>query len=279
MENVRNEQKEDLEQEKKPDVFALLQKKQNITIRDDHFDFVTILDAVRRFKDTRYRFRLIDTGIFDPFELEWITSQGADLYTSDEIRTDAHELDLINASAGKGNAFVAFLVKSHLAADAEDESLSFFDLMNVGRSGVYIHLTNRKKTHDPARIARLAYDCKVGGSWVVYYHHGPLSEPLVEVGSNGAWIHISDQSLEEEKTRCLLRDVILSARSSGTNVILHWEKGTRYSLFEDAVKSGAVVLFKSALLDYKSPIKVLEKGMRRQRLDFKSYYLYPTVLP
>ncbi len=279
MDNIRQERKENLEQEKKPDLFALLQKKQDITIRDDHFDFETTLDAVRRFQDPRYRFRLIDTGIFDAFELEWITSQGADLYTSDKIRTDIHELELINSSAGKGNAIVAFLVNGHLADDEGDESFSFFDFMNVGRSGVFIHLTNRKKAHDTARIAQLAYDCKKGGSWLVYYHHGPLSERLVEVGSNGAWIHISGQDLEEEDNRSLLRDIILSTRSSGSNVILHWGKRIRYSLFEDAVESGAVVLFKSALLDYKSPIKVLAKGMRRQRLDFKSYYLYPTVLP
>jgi hypothetical protein len=279
MDSIRQGQKEELEQEKTTDLFALLREKQDITIRDDHFDFVSILDAVRRFQDHRCRFRLIDTGVFDAFELEWITNQGADLYTSDEIRTDLHELELINASSAKGNAIVALLVNGHLEAGEEDGSLSFFDLMNVGRAGVYIHLTNRKKTHDPARIAHLAYDCKKGGSWLVYYHHGPLSEPLIEVGSNGAWIHISDQSLEEENSHSLFRDIILSARSSGSNVILHWEKGVRLSLFEDAVKFGAVVLFKSALLDYKSPIKVLEKGMRKQRLDFKSYYLYPTVLP
>jgi len=217
MDNVRQEQKENLVQERITDLFSLSQKGQNITIRDDQFDFGTILDAVRRFKDKRYRFRLIDTGIFDPFELEWITSQGADLYTSDKIRNNVHEIDFVNASSRKGNAFVAFLVNGHLEADAEEGSLSFFDLMNVGRCGVYIHLTNRKKTHDPAHIARLAYNSKKGGSWLVYYHHGPLSESLVEVGGNGAWIHISDQSLEEEKSQTLVRDIILSARSSGSN--------------------------------------------------------------
>jgi hypothetical protein len=278
MDNERQEQKEASLPETNPHLFSLLQKKQNITIRDDHFDFETILDAVRRFKDKRYRFRLIDTGIFDPFELEWITAQGADLYTSDKIRTDVHELELINASSKKGDAFVAYLVSGHLDAEAE-APLSFFDLMNVGNCGAYLHLSSREKTHDPAQIARLAYSCTKGGSWLVYYHHGPLQESLVEVGRNGAWIHISDQSLEGEQSRSLARDVVLSARSSGANLILHWEKGVQISLLEEMIKAGAVVLFKSALFDYKSPIKVLEKGMRRNRLDFRSYYLYPTVLP
>jgi hypothetical protein len=278
MDKERQEQKEALLPETNPDLLSLLQKKQNITIRDDHFDFETILDAVRRFKDKRFRFRLIDTGIFDPSELEWVAAQGADLYTSDEIRTSVHELELINDSSRKGDAFVAYLVNGHLDVEAE-APLSFGDLMNVGRCGVYLHLSNREKTQDPAQIARLAYSCRKGGGWLVYYHHGPLRESLVEVGRNGAWIHMSDQSLEGEQSRSLARDVVLSARSSGTTLILHWEKGVQISLLEDVVKAGAVVLFKSALFDYKSPIKVLKKGIRRKRLDFKSYYLYPTVLP
>jgi hypothetical protein len=278
MDNEKQEQKEAFFPETNPDLFSLLQKKQNITVRDDHFDFETILDAVRRFKDKKFRFRLIDTGIFDPFELEWITAQGADLYTSNEIRTNVHELELINAASKKGDAFVAYLMNGHLDAEA-DAPLSFFDLMNVGSCGVYLHLSNREKTHDPARIARLAYCCRKGGSWLVYYHHGPLQESMIEVGSNGAWIHISDRSLEEEQSRSLVRDVLLSAQSSGANMILHWEKGAQISLLEDVIKAGAVVLFKSALFDYKSPVKVLEKGIRRKRLDFRSYYLYPTVLP
>ncbi len=279
MDNDRQEHGEATLQESMPDLYSLMQKKQNITVRDDQFDFETILDAVRRFNDKRYRFRLIDTGIFDPSELEWITGQGADLYTSDRIRTNVHDLELINSSSRKANAFVAYFVNGHLESDTVEAPLSFSDLMNLGRSGVYIHLTNRHKAHDLARMALLAYSCRKGGGWLVYYHHGPLLESLIEVGSNGAWIHISDQGLEEEQSQSLMREIILSAQSSGTNLILHWDKGARLSLLEDAVRAGAVVLFKSALFDYKSPIKVLEKGMRRKRLDFKSYYLYPTVLP
>ena len=279
MDRNRQEQTETLHQDKNTDLFSLLQKKQDITIRDDHFGFETILDAIRRFKNKKYRFRLIDTGIFTPFELEWITGQGADLYTSDKIRANVQELELINASSRKGDAVVAYLVSGHLEADTEEAPLTFSNLMDVGQNGLYIHLTNRNKIHDPAHMALLAYSCRKGGSWLVYYHHGPLQESLAEVGGNGAWIHISDQSLGEEKSHSLVKDIILSARSSGTNLILHWEKGVRFSLLEDVVKSGAVVLFQSALFDYKSPIKALEKEIRRKRLDFRSYYLYPAVLP
>ena len=260
------------------ELFSLIKKKQNITVRDDQYDFSLLLDAVRQFRDRRYRFRLIDTGRFDPFELEWITSHGADLYTSDENRASVHTLELVSASARKGNAVVACLINGKMDAEGDDV-LSFTDLMNVGRGGVYLHLTNRNHTRDIQQISRLADNCAKSGSWLVYYHHGPLEASLLELGRNGAWIHITDQSLEEEASRLMIRDIVLSAQSAGSNLVLHWDNGDKYSLLEDIVKAGAVVLFETTLFDYKSPLKVLEKGIRRKRLDYRTYYLHPSVLP
>ena len=278
MDNKIQEEKEPVPAKKTSELFSLLKKKQNITVRDDQYDFSTLLDAVRQFRDTRYRFRLIDTGRFDPFELEWITSQGADLYTSDESRSNILDIDLINAAARKGNAVVAFLINGKLEAEAEN-TLSFSDLMNAGRSDVYLHLTNRQQERDIQKISRLAYNCSKSGSWLVYYHHGPLEAQLSELGRNGAWIHITNKSLEGEEDQSMIRDIVLSAQSAGSNMVLHWDNGNQFSLLDDIVKAGAVVLFKSPLFDYKSPLKDLEKGIRRKRLDFKAYYLHPSVLP
>ena len=278
MDNKIQEEKEPVQAKKTAELFSLLQKKQNITVRDNQYDFSTLLDAVRQFRDTRYRFRLIDTGRFDPFELEWITSHGADLYTSDESRSNILDLDLINAAARKGNAVVAFLINGKLEAEAENV-LSFSDLLNAGRSGAYLHLTNRQQERDIQKISQLAYNCSKSGSWLVYYHHGPLEAPLMELGRNGAWIHITDQSLGGGEDQSMIRDIVLSAQSAGSNVVLHWDNGNQISLLDDIVKAGAVVLFKSPLFDYKSPLKDLEKGIRRKRLDFRAYYLHPSVLP
>jgi hypothetical protein len=278
-ERPEQEEKEPLFLDEKEELFSSMQKKQNVTVRDDHFDFNTLLDAARLFKDRSFRFRLIDTGVYDSFELEWITAQGADLYTSDKVRPDVRELELINASSKRGNAIVAYLVDSRSEADGEEAEVSFIDLVNAGRSGVYIHLTGRERTQGTAQIALLAHNCRRGGSWLIYYHHGSLEESLVEVGGSGAWIHISDRSLADEQSRSWVRDIVRSTQSSGANLVLHWEKGVQFSVLEDVVKAGAVVLLKSALFDSKSPIKALEKGIRRKRLDYRSYYLYPTVLP
>jgi hypothetical protein len=278
MDKKNQEAKESIPPEKTSELLSHLKKKQNITVRDDQYDFSTILDAVRRFQDSRYRFRLIDTGRFDPSELEWITSHGADLYSSDESRSSVLEIDLISAAARKGNAMVAFLINGELEVEGE-KVLSYADLLNVGRSGAFLHLTNRQQERDLLKISRLAYSCLKSGSWLVYYHHGPLEAPLLELGRNGAWIHITDLSLKGEEDRTMIRDIIFSAQQAGSNLVLHWDNGNQFSVLNDIVKAGAVVLFKSPLFDYKSPLKDLEKGIKRKRLDFRAYYLYPSVLP
>jgi hypothetical protein len=277
MEREKQEEKEPDSLAKTIELISLLKKKQPITVRDDQYDFTSLLDAVRLFRDSRYRFRVIDTGRFDPFELEWLTGHGADLYTSDGVRARIHDLEIISASAKKGNAFVSFLINGKWE-EGEEKSLTFSDLMNVGRCGVYLHITNRQQPRDIQQVAQLAYHCAQKGSWLVYYHHGSLERSLLELGSNGAWIHLTDQSLEQDSPG-LIRDIVLSARSAGSNVVLHWDGGDNFALLDEIVKAGAVVLFKSPLFDYRSPLKVLEKGLRKKRLDFKAYYLYPSVLP
>ena len=278
MDNERQEEREPVSLKKASELFSFLKKKQNITVRDDQYDFSTLLDAVRQFRDRRYRFRVIDTGRFDPLELEWISGHGADLYTSDETRSNVHDLEFISAASSKGNAFVSYLINGKWDVGGE-EDLTFSDLMNVGRCGAYLHLTNRQEPRDILQVARLAYNCTQSGSWLVYYHHGPLEKSLLELGRNGAWIHITDQSLEGEESQAMIRDIVLSARSAGSNLVLHWDNGNYFSLLDDIVKAGAVVLFKSTLFDYKSPLKVLEKGIRKKRLDFRAYYLNASVLP
>jgi hypothetical protein len=277
MDNERQADREMVQSKKTSDPLSLLKRKQNITVRDDQYDFSTLLDAVRQFRDKRYRFRLIDTGRFDPFELEWITSHGADLYTSDETRSNGHDLELISAATRKGNAVVACLINGKMEEEGEN-ILSFSDLMNVGRSGVYMHLTNRHQTRDLRQVTRLAYNCTRSGSWLVYYHHGPLESSLMELGRNGAWIHIADQSLVGEESQSLIRDIVFCAHSAGSNLVLHWDDGAKFSLLDDIVKAGAMVLFKSPLFDFKSPLKVLERRIRRKRLDFRAYYLHPSIL-
>ena len=59
MDNERQEERKPAPPKKAFELFSLLKKKQNITVRDDQYDFSMLLDAVRLFRDARYRFRVI----------------------------------------------------------------------------------------------------------------------------------------------------------------------------------------------------------------------------
>jgi hypothetical protein len=279
MDNETQEQKDLSSIERTFELLSLVTKNQTLTVRDDQFDYPTLLDAVRSFRDKKHRFRLIDTGRFNPFELEWLTAGGADLYTSDEVRTNAQELELINASSKRAKAMLAYFYRGILGVKEHESSFPLEDLMKVGRSGIYTHVTNRESRQDVSILSQLAYNCRRGGSWLVYYHHGPMETSLVDLARNGAWIHISDLSLKGEENQSIVKDVIPSARSLGGNLVLHWEKGIPLSLLDDIVAAGALVLFKSALFDYKSPYRALENKVKRRRLDHRAYYLHPMVLP
>jgi hypothetical protein len=254
-------------------------KGEDITVRDDRFEFPLLLDTVRRFRGRTHRFRLIDTGRFSSFELEWLAGAGADLYTSDDRRSNAHELELINASSKKGKALVALFFNGEISEGEQEKSLSSIELMNLGRSGVYIHVSNKKIKRDLSVLAHLADNCRKGGSWLVYYHHGALETTVVGLAQNGAWIHISDLSLADIENPSLVKDIVKSAYSSGGNLVLHWEKGVPFFLLSDIVKAGAVVLFESVLFDFKSPFRFFKEKTREKKLDSKAYYLYPHVLP
>lgn len=265
--------------------YALLSwadKGENITIRDDQHDFSWILDSIKISRNRGSRFRLMDSGRFSCYELEWLAEAGADIYTSDEVRADSFELELLGRACGKGKAALTFFHHGRLDSgegEGESDSLVFSDVMNLGASGVYIHMTNKQKKRDFSGLNSLAYSCQKGGSWLVYYHYGPLEVALEELARSGAWIHISEQSLQQMEKASMILDIIKEARSSGTNMVLHLEKAVDFSLLEDILNAGAHVVLDFAVFDYRSPYRILEKKAKKKKLDSRSYYLYPYFLP
>ncbi len=279
MDNEEQELKKSARPEDAFDLLSMVEKGEDITVRDDQFEFSAFLDAVRLFRYRRHRFRLIDTGRFSTSELEWLSEGGADLYTSDDTRSNAQELDLIIDSSKRGSALVALFYEGDLGAEEREESLSLSELMNLGRSGLYIHVSNKKAEKDLSALAQVAYNCRKGGSWLVYYHHGSLEARILDLARNGAWIHMSDLSLADTEAQSIVKDLIQSTSSSDGNLVLHWEKGIPYFLLDDVLKAGAAVLFRSSLFDFKSPFRVLEEKARGRTIDYRAYYLYPDVLP
>ena len=251
----------------------------DITVRDDQHEFPWLLDSVKLCRKKGARFRLIDSGKLDRFQLEWLAGAGADLYTSDEARAEASALEHVNRTCQKAGAFVAYFHYGPLEPEGEPSSVSFFDLKDMGRSGIHFYLSNREMKREISKLNELAYACRKGGSWLVYYLHGSLENSLEDLAGNETWIHVTDQIFQEPENPTLVLDKVRAAVSAGAKLILHVEKGLDVSLLRDVIKTQAFVLFKSSLFDYKSPFRALERTARKRKLDFRAYYLYPTFLP
>lgn len=251
----------------------------DITVRDDQHEFPWLLDSVKLCRKKGARFRLIDSGKLDRFQLEWLAGAGADVYTSDEARAEASELEHVNRTCQKGGAFVAYFHYGSLESEEESSSISFLDLKDMGRSGIYFYLSNREMKREVSKLSELAHACRKGGSWLVYYLHGSLENSLEDLARNETWIHVTDQIFQEPEDPTLVLDKVRAAVSAGAKLILHVEKGLDLSLLRDVIKTQAFVLFKSSLFDHKSPFRALERKTRKRKLDFRAYYLYPTFLP
>ena len=167
-------------QEKAYKLLSSVSKGQDLTVRDDLFEFSWLLDSVKIARKKGCRFRLVDSGQLDGSQLEWLAKAGADLYTSDEFRCDAFELDLLSRACRKAGSFVAYFHNGLLEQVNEEEKslpITFSALLNLTRSGIYLHLTNKENKRDFSHLNSIAHACQRGGSWVVYYHHGPLILP------------------------------------------------------------------------------------------------------
>ncbi len=252
---------------------------QDITARDDQYEFPTFLDAIKICRKKGFRFRLIDSGTLMLSQLEWLVEAGADLYTSDEARNNFFELELLNKACRRNGTILAYFHHGPFEPRVEEELGSFSALQGLARSGAYFYLADRERERDLQRLNELAAACRQGGSWLVHYHFGPLELPLDELAKNKVWFHFLDQKFKEIEDRDQALDRMKSALSRGLKLILHVEKVLDYSSLEELMKAGAFILFKSSLIDYRSPFKALEEKARQRKLDFRAYYLYPDFLP
>lgn len=279
---MKQDIKENIAADTPEKAFALLSsvtKDPILTVRDDLYDFSLLLDAVklRRKQRVNSRFRLVDSGALSLTQVEWLAAEGADVYTNDEVGKNVQELESIQYACKKGHTLLAYLNNVALESD-KDSSLDLSGLKSLGASGVYIYISNKDHEQNLSDVILLADLCQRGQSRLVYYHHKDLNPDLFELGRTGAWIHISDKSIKDRDEVAMLTDVIHAARNSGSNVCLHVERGTESSILEDIQKNGAFLIFKSALIDYRSPLRTLEEKAREQKLDTSAYYLYPILL-
>jgi hypothetical protein len=251
----------------------------DVTSRDDQNDFFAFLDSAKLCRRNGGRFRLIDTGRFSLSELEWLGEAGADVYTSDEARPDKAQIELLVEACARGGGNVAYFHHGAIIRNKEGDPTSLSFLLDVGRCGACIHLSNRDRERSLDDLSVLALACRKLGSRFVYYHHGRPSAGLEELARSGAWIHLSDERFEFPEDRVILLDVLKEARAAGAGLVLHMEKGLELELLRDILRAGAFVLFKTPPCDFNSPFRLPERQAQRRTLDSRTYYLYTTILP
>lgn len=280
--------KEEIKEEKEPesldrayDLLSQAEEGKQMTVRDDQYDFFWLLDSAKLCRGRGARFRLIDSGALEFSQLEWLAQAGADLFTSDRARCKALELEILNKVCRESGGFIAIFIHGQLESTEGEEKpafLSFQELLNLARSGVFLHLSNKDQKRDFSHLISLAYSCQRGGSWLVYYHHGPLEAWLEELGRSKVWIHLSDWSVENED-HTLILDTIKSARGAGANLVLYLEKGLETHLLQDIVGAEAFLQFDLTQLAGRQPFRTILKGLKGRSLDSRAYYLYPHFLP
>ena len=247
-------------------------KGQNITVRDDQYDYYWIADAAEMCRKKGFRFRLMDTGRFEKIDLMWLIDSGLDLYTDDQTRKDFTELEELVRKCKKENSIFTYLHTGTFEKEEESESSVFSGLVTIARIGAYIYVSNRNDETELAAVHHLAGCCREGNTRLVYYHHGPIEPIFEDIGGQGAWIHITDKSIDREHLE-LLRDTCQICHSNGGGLIVHLEDEVEYDLVEKLIEVKAHVLFLYAQFDYKSPFRELEKRVRKRKYDFRAYYL------
>ena len=252
--------------------------RQEIVIRDDQLDFAALLDVAKERRKNHGRLKLVDSGAFDPPTLEWLGEAGADIYTSDLARPNAGEIVQIGRAAKKGNAVAAYFHHGPLDPDEKEKTIPFSGLLEMGRSGIDLHLSNKQQQREWGKLGELACACEKGGARLVLYHHGPLAADLEGLARQGVWIHISDESLRSEQDVTALVDCVAAARGRGSNLVFHLEHSITLVWLENIFASGAFVLFQIPPTDYRSPLRSFETASKKRRPDYRSAYIDATFL-
>ena len=247
-------------------------------VRDDQFDFPSLLDAAKACRRSGGRLKVVDSGKLSPSELEWLGEAGADLYTSDLARPSHREIILMNMAARKGGGAAIIFHHGPFEPDEKERSVSFEALKEMGRSGVHIGVSNGRGRREFAALEELAGACVSGGTRLVYYHHGPLDPSLVGIARAGAFIHFAGSALQNEDDVVALCDLAKAALEKKGNVVLHIEGALALNWLSDIFDAGACVLFQTPPSDYRSPQKPFELRAERQAPSPRSYYLYPAFL-
>jgi len=250
-----------------------------VLFRDDQIDGPALTDEIRRLRRAGRRAALIDTGRYEAAELEWLAKEGLRLYMSDEAGRSVADILWIGADIRRAGGAVSYFLSGTWDGGSAPNRPLFADLLDIGRSGIDLHVSNREHERDPGRLNELAWACREGGGWLVYYHAGPLGPWLEELARCGAWIHLIEDSLSDADDDLLVRDAQAAAGRLGFGIILHAPAARDIARLKDLIRAGVTVLLETGPSDYRSPLRELEAEAGKVRLGPRMYYLDANVLP
>jgi hypothetical protein len=250
----------------------------DLVIRDDRAPFPVLRDMAKARRGTAAPLKVIDTGALPVPELEWLGRAGAEIYSSDVAKRSVRELVLVATAAGRGGARIAHFHHGPFA-DGEDAALlPFDDLLELGRSGVDLYVSDAKGPRDFAALDALAYACEKGGATFAYYHNGPLAPGLEDLARRGAWIHISGRRLGGDEDARLVADCAHAARATGAGLMLHADTALDPQLAADLMEAGVHIVFLTPPSDYRSPLRPLEERARRLPPTPRASYLFSAFM-
>ncbi len=261
-------------------VFSLLEQAGNqgdLTVRDDLYSETSLMDAVRICRKRGRRFRLVDTGRFDRFQLEWLLEAGADFYTTDEFRKDFSEFEGLLPAAGRGRALLVLYVQGALVPESFSLDMGRPPLFQLGAGGAFIHVSDHETIREGENLERLALECRSGGSSLVYYTHREFSPDLGALAAHKLWIHLSEKSFAQAEAQSQFLDLLKSARTQARFVL--FSQGERDALWlQELVSAGVYLIFQNKQFDYRSAYKAIERKAARRHLPHSAYYLYPDIM-
>jgi hypothetical protein len=251
----------------------------DVVIRDDQFDREALFDAARAARARRVRISVLDTGRFDPPELERLIRERVRICTSDEARPREAELDWLLVACRKAGAVLSYFQHGPLETEPTVQTLPLPALRALARSGMDIHISNLNAPRDPTVVTDIAEAARKGRAFLAYYHHGPLAAELTGAASQGAWVHVSDRSLDVAGGADFGLEIACAAREAGSRLVLYIERGLPLSVLDSLFNAGAAFLFLSAPCERGSRQWPLEEKARKRSLPFRASYLSPAFLP
>ena len=253
--------------------------RQDLTIRDDQFEYAVFLDVAAYARRRRIPMSLVDTGRFSVGELESLVRRGVRVFTSDAARPRPEELETIVRACRASRSFLAFLLEADWPAGDEAGPWSARALSDLVASGMDLHVSNRHRVRDPGVLGELARQAGLGRGFLVYYHHGPLVAELAEPASLGTWVHFSDRSIPDEDAAAVACGIARAAAASGSRAVLTAGRPLAADVLEGLWTAGAVLRFLTPPAEARSSLSAIERKAGKRKLPARAVYLSGVFLP